>query len=85
MVSPFGPMIHWAIYRLPTARSESPITTNMLLRHERLPALAAELVSSKVDLIVNEGGRPTALAENATSTIPIVTHRVFNGASRITR
>ena len=41
--------------------------------YERLPALAAELVSRKVDVIVSTGGAPTALALNgATSTIPIV-------------
>jgi putative ABC transport system substrate-binding protein len=42
-------------------------------RYERLPALAAELVSRKVDVIVSTGGSPTALAlKGATSTIPIV-------------
>ena len=41
--------------------------------YERLPALAAELVSRKVDLIITAGGAPPALAaKNATSTIPIV-------------
>jgi putative ABC transport system substrate-binding protein len=42
-------------------------------QRDRLPALAAELVSSKVDLIVTNGGllSPRA-AKNATSTIPIV-------------
>jgi putative tryptophan/tyrosine transport system substrate-binding protein len=48
-------------------------------RNERLPALAAELVNAKVDVIANEGGRPTALAaKNATSTIPIVFHTGFD-------
>src|SRR5689334_2455785 len=28
-------------------------------RYERLPALAAELVARKVDVIVNEGGQPS--------------------------
>jgi putative ABC transport system substrate-binding protein len=47
--------------------------------YERLPALAAELVRSNVNVIVNEGGRPTALAaKNATSTIPIVFHTGFD-------
>jgi putative ABC transport system substrate-binding protein len=47
--------------------------------YERLPALAAELVASKVDVIVNEGGRTTVLAaKNATSTIPIVFHTGFD-------
>ena len=41
--------------------------------YERLPALAADLVARKVDLIVTPGGTPTALAaKSATSTIPIV-------------
>jgi putative ABC transport system substrate-binding protein len=43
--------------------------------YERLPALAAELVSRKVDVIVNEGGAPSLwAAKEATSTIPIVFH-----------
>jgi putative tryptophan/tyrosine transport system substrate-binding protein len=41
--------------------------------YDRLPALAADLVGRKVDLIVTSGGTPSALAaKNATSTIPIV-------------
>src|SRR4051794_5659540 len=41
--------------------------------YDRLPALAAELVGRKVDVIVSTGGSPTALAaKSATSTIPIV-------------
>jgi putative tryptophan/tyrosine transport system substrate-binding protein len=41
--------------------------------YERLPALAADLVSHKVDLIITGSGTTTALAaRNATSTIPIV-------------
>ena len=40
---------------------------------ERLPALAAELVALKVDVLVTGGGTPTALAaKQATRTIPIV-------------
>jgi putative tryptophan/tyrosine transport system substrate-binding protein len=41
--------------------------------YERLPALAADLVSHKVDLIITGGGTTAALAaKNVTSTIPIV-------------
>jgi putative ABC transport system substrate-binding protein len=38
----------------------------------RLPALAAELVRLKVDVIVTAGGQATRAAKEATSTIPIV-------------
>jgi putative ABC transport system substrate-binding protein len=42
-------------------------------QYDRLPALAADLVGRKVDLIVTNGGTPPALAAKAaTSTIPIV-------------
>ena len=40
---------------------------------ERLPKLAAELVSLKVDLIVTAGTNTALAAKRATSTIPIVT------------
>jgi putative tryptophan/tyrosine transport system substrate-binding protein len=39
---------------------------------DALPALAAELVSLKVDVIVTSAPRPTRAAKAATSTIPIV-------------
>ena len=42
-------------------------------RDDRLPALAADLVGRKVDLIATEGGNaPVRAAKNATSEIPIV-------------
>jgi hypothetical protein len=41
--------------------------------YDRLPAMAADLVSRKVDLILTVGGTPPALAaKSATSTIPTV-------------
>jgi putative tryptophan/tyrosine transport system substrate-binding protein len=40
--------------------------------YDRLPALAADLVSRKVDLIVTGGTPGTVAAKSATSTIPIV-------------
>jgi ABC-type uncharacterized transport system substrate-binding protein len=39
---------------------------------ERLPALAAELVRLKVDVIVATGGEAIVAAKNATTTIPVV-------------
>jgi putative ABC transport system substrate-binding protein len=41
-------------------------------RYDRLPALAADLVARKVDLIVAVGAGSAPAAKNATSTIPIV-------------
>src|SRR5262245_16318483 len=40
--------------------------------YDRLPALAADLVGRKVDLIVTITAAPSVAAKNATSTIPIV-------------
>jgi putative ABC transport system substrate-binding protein len=46
-------------------------------RIDRLPALAADLVARKVDVIVTQGGdSPSFAAKNATSTIPILFHTV---------
>ena len=39
---------------------------------DRLPALAAELVRLKVDIIVSAGPQPTRATKEATTTIPIV-------------
>jgi putative tryptophan/tyrosine transport system substrate-binding protein len=41
-------------------------------RYDRLPALAADLVGRKVDVIATSGGTSPALAASATLTIPIV-------------
>jgi putative ABC transport system substrate-binding protein len=41
-------------------------------RSERLPALAAEAVQRKVDLIICAGTQTTTAAKNATTTIPIL-------------
>jgi ABC-type uncharacterized transport system substrate-binding protein len=41
-------------------------------RYDRLPALAAELVGSRVDVIVTYGASAIKTAKSATSTIPIV-------------
>ena len=45
-------------------------------RNERLPALAAELVQRKVDLLVGSGSPPTTALKNATATIPILFYSV---------
>ena len=41
-------------------------------RYDRLPALAADLVGRKVDLIVTYGASAIQAAKSATSTIPVV-------------
>jgi putative ABC transport system substrate-binding protein len=41
-------------------------------QYDRYPALAADLVRSKVDVIVAQGGTATQAAQQATRTIPIV-------------
>src|SRR5215470_2382390 len=41
-------------------------------KQERLPALAAELVGLKVDVIVTAGGPASTAAKQASSSIPIV-------------
>jgi putative ABC transport system substrate-binding protein len=41
-------------------------------KNERLPGLAAELVRSKVDIIVAHGSPAISAAKKATSTIPVV-------------
>src|ERR1044071_2365323 len=41
-------------------------------KFDRLPALATELVSLKVDVIVSYGPTPTRVAKKATATVPIV-------------
>jgi putative ABC transport system substrate-binding protein len=41
-------------------------------KYERLPAMATELVQSKVDIILSFATPPTLAAQKATSTIPIV-------------
>ena len=43
---------------------------------DRLPALVAELVGLKVDVIVTAGPLPTRVTKDATSTIPIVMTQV---------
>src|SRR2546423_1693493 len=52
-----------------TAATESRGTGN---RYERLPALAADLVGGKVDLIAALGNAVTLAAKSTTSTIPVV-------------
>ena len=52
-------------------------------RLDRLPALAAEMVARKVDVIVTEGGDSTTFAaKQVTSTIPIVFHSSSDPVAR---
>jgi putative ABC transport system substrate-binding protein len=46
--------------------------------YDRLPALAAELIRLKVDVIVTLGGRATQVVQQATKTIPIVMSLVIH-------
>lgn len=50
-------------------------------KQDRLPALAAELVGLKVDVIVTAGGPASAAAKQATSSIPIVLGNVGDADS----
>jgi len=47
-------------------------------RYEALPALAAELVARKVDIIITQGTPAAVVAKQATSTVPIVMAVVGN-------
>jgi putative ABC transport system substrate-binding protein len=51
-------------------------------RGERAPALAAELVRLKVDLLVADGTNQVRAAQQATSGIPIVMHGVIDPVGR---
>src|SRR5207237_353661 len=60
----------WFITRVPLALLAAPFAAEA---QQRLPALAAELVALKVDVIVALAGTPPALAaKQATTTVPIV-------------
>ena len=47
-------------------------------RYDRCPALAADLVRLKVDVIVVQGGEATKAVQSATRTIPIVMSMVMD-------
>src|SRR4028119_1170871 len=73
--APFGPAFFEGLRETGFVEGQNVAIAHLWAqgRYDRLPALAAELVSRKVDVIVSTGGSPTALAlKGATSTIPIV-------------
>jgi putative ABC transport system substrate-binding protein len=73
--APFGPAFFEGLRETGYVEGQNVVIDHRWAqgRYDRLPALAAELVSRKVDVIVSTGGSPTALAlKGATSTIPIV-------------
>src|SRR3954447_19166707 len=73
--APFGPAFHKGLSETGYVEGQNVAIERRWAqgRYDRLPALAAELVSLKVDVIVSTGGSPTVLAlKGATSTIPIV-------------
>jgi putative ABC transport system substrate-binding protein len=74
-----GDLVHWPIHQGLTetgfVEGQNMVTEYRWAEDhfDRLPALAADLVSRRVDLIITGSGAPAALAaKNATSTIPIV-------------
>jgi ABC-type uncharacterized transport system substrate-binding protein len=72
--APYLAAIHQALAEAGYVESQSFTTEYRWAEghYERLPALAADLVARKVDVIVTGGGAPSALAaKGATSTIPI--------------
>ena len=73
--APFAPAFHEGLSETGYVEGQNVVIDHRWAQghYDRLPALAAELVSRKVDVIVSTGGPPTALAlKGATSTIPIV-------------
>ena len=73
--APFGPAFHEGLRETGFVQGQNVAIERRWAQghYDQLPALAAELVSRKVDVIVSTGGPPTTLAlKDATSTIPIV-------------